>query len=84
MRKIAHVKHWELHTSSLEEYTAYWSTLSIGMWTTDRQDERSDMCVKAGLNDSTQWCYQMNCIVFVLCTVEISIQSADRQGYHSC
>ena len=60
------------------------STLSIGMWTTDRQGERSDMYIKAGLNDSAQWCYQMNCIVFVLCTVGIYIQSTDRQGYHSC
>ena len=30
----------------------------------------SDICVKAGLNDSDQ-CYQMNCIVCVLHTVEI-------------
>ena len=37
--------------------------LPIEIWTTDRQDERSDICVKAGQNDSDQWCYQMNCIV---------------------
>ena len=51
-------------------------------WQMDRQDERSDICVKAGLNDSNQ-CYQMNCIVCVcvcvLHTVEIYIKSADRQ-----
>ena len=35
------------------------------------------MCVKADLNDSAQWCYQMSCIVFLLQTIEIYIQSAD-------
>ena len=43
--------------------------LPIKIWTTDRQtdrqDERSNICVKAGLNDSNQ-CYQMNCIVCVV------------------
>ena len=109
MHKIAHVKHWELHTSSSEGCIAYWKYEQQ----TDRQDERSDICVKAGLNDSHtsdvikwtalcvcycaqwkftlnqltdrikglvsgstdetkgelnhsgQWCYQMNCILFV-------------------
>ena len=40
-------------------------------------NKRSDICVKAGLNDSNQ-CYQMKCIVCVH-TVEIYIKSADRQ-----
>ena len=44
---------------------------------TDRQDERSDICVKAGLNDSNQF-YQMNCIACVVHS-GIYVKSADRQ-----
>ena len=60
--------------------------LPIEIWTTDRQDIRSDICVKADLNDSDQWCYQLNCsvCVCVLCTVEIFFRTADRQDQRSC
>ena len=44
----------------------------------DRQDERSDICVKAGLNDSNQ-CYQMNCIVCVVAQWKFTLnQLTDR------
>ena len=62
--------------------------LPIEIWTTDRQDIRSDSCVKADLNDSDQWCYQLNCsvcvCVCVLHTVEIFFRTADRQDKRSC
>ena len=60
--------------------------LPIEIWTTDRQDIRSDICVKADLNDSDQWCYQLTCsvCVCVLCTVEIFFRTADRQDQRSC
>ena len=50
MHKIAHTKHWELCTSSSEGVTAYSCYWNVK----NRQDERSDMCVKADLNDSAQ------------------------------
>ena len=38
---------------------------------------KGHMCVKADLNDSAQWCYQMSCIVFLLHTIEIYNQLTD-------
>ena len=60
--------------------------LPIEIWTTDRQDIRSDICVNADLNDSDQWCYQLNCsaCVCVVHTVEIFFRTADRQDQRSC
>ena len=52
MHKIAHAKHWDLHTSSLEGCIAY--CLLKYEQQTDRHDERSDICVKAVLNDKDQ------------------------------
>ena len=58
MHKIAHAKHWELHTSSSEGCTAYWNM--------NRQTDRMKGQIfvsKAGLNDSNQ-CYQneLHCV----------------------
>ena len=61
--------------------------LPIEIWTTDRQDMRSDICVKADLNDSDQWCYQLNWTLCVLDTrlhtVEIDNFTAHTQDVRS-
>ena len=72
MHKIAHAKHWELHTSSLEGCTAYWNM--------NRQTDR----MKGQIFVSKQaWMIATSVIKWtalcVLCTVEIYIKSADRQ-----
>ena len=61
--------------------------LPIEIWTTDRQDIRSDICVIADLNDSDQLCYQLNWTVCVLDTrlrtVEIDNFTAHTQDVRS-
>ena len=50
--------------------------LPIEIWTTDRQDIRSDICVEADLNDSDQWCYRLNCSVCVcVCCAQLKFSS---------
>ena len=61
------------------KFTFYQLTGRINVLVSSSTDE-----TKGDLNHSAQQCYQMNCIVFALHTVEIYILSADRQDLSSC
>ena len=72
MHKIAHAKHWELHTSSSEGCTAYWNMNRQ----TDRMKGQIFVSKQAWMTATSVIKWTALC---VLCTVEIYIKSADRQ-----
>ena len=61
------------------KFTFYQLTGRITVLVSGSTDE-----TKGDLNHSAQSCYQINCIVFALHTVEIYILLADRQDLSPC
>ena len=79
MHKIAHVKQWELWTSSSEVYIAY--------WTMNNRQTGYKVRYLCWSRPEWQWpvmlSTELQCVC-VLCTIEIFFRTADRQDQRSC